>query len=573
LSAAIDTLAGSLDPAYTDLLFEQTKDQPAATRLVCTAILDHIYDRMVELAYTKYPDELANVIKHTDRHDYDDPLTDGAEWGFLRRLKTLHPLTGDFIRMKMDHYENAGTLINAERVFGYPVPVGLLQFSVDKTRLTLDYLSANQKTRIAIDIMGSDAVRKDILEMLVDVLEPFFALEFLYDAEKLYNIQLNDSFRKIRRRCRQLAAGRREKRRENPAAGNLADSSWPKRHGNLRNTGYVEGEVSRPFELKWKRPLGGRVEWVSPVLDRDYLYVCLAEPADGDNVHILDPATGDSIAAFEIAGAAKATPVISRDRIYLCHDERKVSAVDKHTWKKVWTSYLGSVCNQSSLTLTDGILIVTNRYGYIAAFDTIDGSKIWQRSVMDVSGEPAITKGKVIYADRDKMIARDIEDGRLLWEHKSPYGNHAYRAAVCSHAGKAFAFFGSGSTGRFCAFDADSGKLAWKHPIDHHRITSPHGVGKTVIARGDQSYGLDVRTGRELWTAPVDAGSLGIPGVVVERNMFVSNGFRIVAVDIATGKILKPQDVAFNDQLSTSPAFYKGTLYMLDSKGTVYAFN
>jgi outer membrane protein assembly factor BamB len=575
LSGAIDTLAGSIETAYAELLFAETTHQPAATRLVCTAILEDIYDRMVELACTKHPGELANVIRLTDRHDYDDPLTDGANWGFLRRLKSLDPLTGEFIRMDMGHHEDAGNLIAAEHVFGYPVPVGLRQFFDNKTAWTLGYLSTNQKTNVSISIMGSNALRTDVRALLVDVLRPFFALELLYDAQKLYDIKLGDSFRKVQRRNRQLAATRRQKRRANPAASNLAEFGWPKRHGDLGNTGYVEGKVSRPFELKWKKSLGGRAEWMSPVLDREYLYVCLTEPANGDNVYVLDPATGDSIAAFEIDGGAKATPVLSRNRVYLCHDERKISAFEKGTWKKVWTSYTGRACGESSLTLADGILINTNRDGYITAIDAVDGGKIWQRSITDVSGEPAIIERKVIYADGDRMVARDIENGRLLWEHESPYGRSAYRAAVCCGDGKAFGFFvkdsGGSYTGRFCALDVDTGELAWKHRIDNYGISSPHCVDKTVIVRGDRCYGLDVRTGRFQWTAPVGAGSFAMSGVVVERNMLVSGGHCVV--DVTTGQMLERRNLVLDDQVTTSPAFYRATLYMLDTKGNVYAFD
>ncbi len=580
LPNAVEALADFLNPYYAELLTKKTEQQSAATRVVCTALLDSIYDGMAKLACEKYPDELANVIRLTDRYDYADPLSDGTRSGFMRRLKSLNPLWGEFVKLRMSYHHGPLTHSKVRYVGAYPLVTGTRPLTGGKTSSIFRFASKNQGVLCFFEVHGSEELRGDVMTLLDEVLEPFFALEFLYDAQDIYDISLDESLKAVQNKCKKKAAEQKKKRASHPGISNLS-KGWPKRHRDLLNTGYVDEQVSLPMELKWKKSLGKRTEWISPVLDEKYIYACMTEPADADNVFVLDPVEGDCVASFAVAGGVKGTPVISQKRIYLCHDKRKISAFEKGTWKRIWTTYLGGVHYENTLTLAEGILVNTSRYGYITAIDAADGRKLWQRK-MSVSGDPVITKGKVIYADRrrkTKVIACDLQDGRCLWERQLNYVHLSHLAAIGCSDDKVFVFsykeklLGKGYTGSFFALDVGTGKEVWKRRIDHYGISSPLVKGGTVIVRGDKCYGLDVRTGDELWTAPIGAGSFGVSGVLAGNYMLANAGHCVV--DIRTGKTVERRDrhTKFGSgQTVSSPALSGGVLFLIDNKGNLSAF-
>ncbi|GIW73519.1 MAG: hypothetical protein KatS3mg103_0041 [Phycisphaerales bacterium] len=92
-------------------------------------------------------------------------------------------------------------------------------------------------------------------------------------------------------------------------------------------------------------------------------------------------------------------------------------------------------------------------------------------------------------------------------------------------------------------------------------VVSADGVGVVLGAIGDQAHALalDVRTGRELWRAPIDApvfASWASPAVVGQRDQglaLVASGTTAHALDLGTGRTLWRQDLG-QSVVNASPA-------------------
>jgi outer membrane protein assembly factor BamB len=166
-------------------------------------------------------------------------------------------------------------------------------------------------------------------------------------------------------------------------------------------------------------------------------------------------------------------------------------------------------------------------------------------------------------ADRkhvDKVIALDLESGRVLWErvaYEGPVydGRHkasSYASPTPVTDGRlVYAYFGSEG---IYAYDFD-GKLAWKADVGDLKTlgmgtsTSPVIYENLVILQCDEDNGdasfivaLDKKTGRQVWKTPRTVQVSWATPVLVRANgrteLVASGSELIVAYDPATGREL-----------------------------------
>ena len=570
----ITTLAKTLTPTNAEKLFEKTRPQAAPTRIVCTEIVNNIYDRMLPMAYNKYPKELEHVKTQTDRWNYEDPLVDGANWGFLRRLKSLHPLNGDFIKLEIGLNDNeSNTLVRVDHICGYSVTIKEHQIST-RTISGLEYLSQIQKVRYDFTIMGSDTLREDVTQLLLEELESFFALEFLFDANDIYGIGLNELLIAVQKENIKFTEEQIKKRYATAAQFTLPDNGWPQYKHDSSNSGFINESLNFPLELEWKKSFAGSYERISPIVDEKYVYVCLTRPENQYSVHVLDRKTGEIVGNIHTNEGVNTTPVVSKNHLFILWGERIVSAFEKETWKKIWTAYLPSRHEVATMTLSEGILICTNRFGYISAIDASDGKEIWKKKVSNVTGVPCIANGNVILADGNSLITLNLQTGKEKYNIKSEYGGFGYRSSISRYQNKLFAYsvhesrlYKSGYEGYFCAYNSKNGETLWEFPINQPYAMSSVTHPKVVFIQSDNLYALNIENGKELWR--MHAGLL----IVIGQYVLAMVDGNISAIDINTGEIVYKMERYDFEPVYAQPAYYDGFLYVLDSKANIYAFH
>ena len=95
----------------------------------------------------------------------------------------------------------------------------------------------------------------------------------------------------------------------------------------------------------------------------------------------------------------------------------------------------------SHMLLDNGTLIVCGRYGYICAIDASNGELLWMERINDVSGSPIIVGKRGLYADQNNLIARDIGNGKELWQYVSMDGSSGYNTSLCYQSNKVLSYF------------------------------------------------------------------------------------------------------------------------------------
>jgi outer membrane protein assembly factor BamB len=573
LSTAIATLAQALPSRWAAKLLADTNDVPAAARVICTQIHDRIQAEMLRLAFEKYPEQLEHVITQA-KSVYEDSLSE-----FRRRLEGLSPLTGDFGRLGNEYDFEKQNLSETRRIFGYPAPV--------KGGGTLSYSSVRQRAWYYLKITGSDQLKKDVAELLLKELRPFFALEFLFDADLIFGFDLEESLKKVQQENARIAAQQEAARKANSPKTDLSKEGWPKRARDAGSTAFAETKPDLPLELKWHKTFDGRFERISPIVDRDHLYIYPRNP--DKTVYILDNKTGDVVHQIKLDKPVSTTPLVSSAYLYVLCGERILSAFDKSNWKLRWNAYLPGDNTASAPTLAEGVLICANKHGYICALDALDGSELWKNTVSRIKGSPVIVDGVVIYAHGATLTARNIHDGALIWSIKSEDGSFGYRSGLSSRSGKVFGYCVRENTepkpaylGKLCAFDITNGSLLWKYRIDTPYASSPacnknivfiRGLGQPVVDMNTGKimapglHAVDIDTGRREWTI-----SAGLPMCLIGPHLVTAVDNYVNIIDVTTGKIVQRVKERIRSGPSVGAVYYDGMLYVLGLEGDLYAF-
>jgi outer membrane protein assembly factor BamB len=576
----VKILAESLQPTRAAKLSAKTPEVPASTRIVCTEILEQIHQRMWKLAYERYPKELKNVITQTDRWTYPDPLADSANRGFSRRLKSLSPLTGDFVALRDSYFsDDGGTLVRTENICGYPVSVKHRKVSEQNAHL-VSYFSKNQKAKFELMIVGSKELREDVTDLLLETLKSFFALEFLFDVNSIYGIDLTDSLKQIQQENTKYASRRRARRMLTARDYRLCGTGWPAPKKDARNSGFVVGDTPAiPLKLKWEKRFDGKSLFIWPVVDDEYLYLCFGDTSGSPSVYILDRKSGERIATIPGCNSVNTTPVVGEKCLYVSWNERIISAYEKRTWKEKWRAYLPDSHQYGPMTLADGVLVCASKYGYLSAIDALDGTHMWNAKVSTVTGLPFIDGGKIIYGDKEYIVARSLEDGREIWRTESTDGAFGYRCSLAGDSGRVFGFVVkdlnravNGYLGHYCGFDAEDGRILWKYRVDAPYASSSVCNSSTVLVGDKNLTALDMETGRERWT--IAANGVARHFTIITGNYVISaiDG-NICVIGLDSGEILDKSQLRIDGGFSAGPAYYDGFIYIWGNKGIVQAYN
>lgn len=164
----------------------------------------------------------------------------------------------------------------------------------------------------------------------------------------------------------------------------------------------------------------------------------------------------------------------------------QINATDISSLKPAWFFEFDTSRNQESEPIVvDGVLYVTTAWSKIYALDAKSGKQLWfydplvpqelgVKACCDVVNRgPAVYHGKVYAGTLDgRLVALDAATGKLVWSRNTVDGVISERAQMYSITGAPRVFKGKviignggadfGARGYVTAYDADSGKLAWR---------------------------------------------------------------------------------------------------------------
>jgi len=345
----------------------------------------------------------------------------------------------------------------------------------------------------------------------------------------------------------------------------------------------VEGRLpAAPLHLwsvAWTRQLVGPafLEWMpsepgGPAVD-PVTGLVLVGTRDGW-LHALRP-DGTIVWEFRGAGPFDAAPAIEGDTVYAGSSDGRIYAIGIATGKERWR-YDAKEELATRPAVARGTVYVSSLQESIFALDAATGAWKWQYRREKPQGftirgaaSPAVGEGRVFagYAD-GTVVALDPATGAVRWQRQvAPRGDFLDVDSLVLQGGRVYAAAYSGAV---VALDAASGDKVWEFAArDATRVAVFPG---TVVAVTTSSvHALSPADGSVLWSSPHD-GAPRAPPVRAGPWLLVPTGYRGLRVlELATGRPLRLLEPGSG--VAAEPAVAGSRVYVLSNGGRLLALD
>ena len=286
--------------------------------------------------------------------------------------------------------------------------------------------------------------------------------------------------------------------------------------------------------------------FAEPVLDEGRVYVGTADGVvfslnvdiDQSESHVWGTAPRQRVAwQYKAGGATNSAALVHEDRVFLGSNDGSVTCLDKGSGEQVWSSRIavteaGAFKLFSTPRIVDGRLYIGAANKHLYCLDTDTGDLIWDHRAEEwIRSAPECIGPKVFFATMDGTVQCLNQDGAKVepvWTTR--VGTHQVLADVVAAEGKLYVT--SADLFLWC-LDAETGDILWRHSLlesvekDGERIAADevaavaggHFQSKPTAADGKVFYGtparfvygVDYRTGKELWRFEMGAAVSGSP--------------------------------------------------------------
>jgi outer membrane protein assembly factor BamB len=286
----------------------------------------------------------------------------------------------------------------------------------------------------------------------------------------------------------------------------------------LDDNGTARALDVRTGKVLWTRQVG-TLAAATPAVDvKDGLVLMPSlsdtghSPGDGRFV-ALSLKTGKVKWSHALASGSESSPIIHDGSVYFGDNGGTLYGMNARTGKTKWTFHASGPI-KGGPALWHGTLYFGDYGGQAYGVRASNGHQAWATSTSGAhfglgSGNfyatAAVAYGRVYLGNTDgRVYSFGARNGALAWATST--GAFVYAAAaVADPKGVGPTVYVGSYDGNFYAFNAQSGAIRWKHPGGGRISGSATVIGNIVYFAGldsHQTYGLNVRTGAQVFTYP-----------------------------------------------------------------------
>lgn len=291
-----------------------------------------------------------------------------------------------------------------------------------------------------------------------------------------------------------------------------------------------------------------------------------------------------------------APPVAADGMIFTMDAEAGVSAHLATTGAQVWHSNLAARSRRDKeafgggLAYSNGKLVVSSGYRFIAAVDAKTGATAWKVNVESpIHAAPIISNGKVYVVSTDnELLTYDLETGAPGWTYQALVES-ARILEASSPAVSGDTVVAGFASGELIALRTINGNDLWQEVLSRASRTNALSEirdipGRPVIYKGDvfavSHSGVfaatDLRTGTARWSLPVSGVST--PWAAGDVVFVVSKAGEVICVSRESGQVYWVNDLNKDRKkkqraLWSSPVLASNRLVIVSSTGEMVGLN
>jgi outer membrane protein assembly factor BamB len=326
----------------------------------------------------------------------------------------------------------------------------------------------------------------------------------------------------------------------------------------------------------WSANAGGAIQ-SHLVRANDSLYITTM----GNDLAVLDPATGKEQWRFTAGDSIFSTPWITADTAYLASADHNVYAIDLKSHQLRWKfKTQGAVF--AGPALAQGVICVGSVDTHIYGLDAATGQEKWRVKGNNMYQSNTATDGQRFFVGGwdNTFRAIDAKSGKVAWQKKigrAPSGSISfyYSPAISSPAVGDGLVYVTTNDGVLHAFNTTTGDEAWSYDGKKLGYSSPlYHDGKVFCAIGDEgkTFAWDAKTGKQLWETSVSH-------VIYDSSFTHSNGHLYIGSVNGTLNCLDEQTGKLQYQYRLGPGHVFATptadndrVYIGSLSGNVTAF-
>ena len=318
---------------------------------------------------------------------------------------------------------------------------------------------------------------------------------------------------------------------------------------------------------------------IAPVFADDRVWVA----DESGSVVGVDAQSGRVSTRFETEFKISSGPVVVGDQILLGTYEGEVAVLDQVSGRVLWKQQVSSEVLAAPIVADDKV-VVRVLDGRIYGFDRATGQRAWvyDRTVplltLRGNSAPIARAGRVyIGFDDGVVVALRASDGSLVWEQRVSEPEGRTELERMTDIDGPMVIVGTELyvvtyKGRMASLAIESGRLLWIKDVSAEQGLSLRRTELAAADKDDAIWLIDRRNSTTLWREDrLERRDITRP--VFYNNYLVTTDFEgyMHWLDTASGEFVARTRFG-SDRAVTSPLVVGNTLYVLDTKGRLSAW-
>lgn len=208
-------------------------------------------------------------------------------------------------------------------------------------------------------------------------------------------------------------------------AGRRVGGEW---HGHMRTPTLAGGSLYvSAVDLEARDPSTGQVTWTfqtetdagalpAPTVASETVYV--PGGIDDPRVYAVRAADGSERWRYRTTADVRAPVAVSDGVVVVADESGTLAAVDAATGDERWARSLGHAAPSTAPVATDGRLYLGSEDGGVRVLTAAGGDVVWTQDAV-AGGPVAVGDGSVFVAGKDAIAALDAADGAIQWRNGS----------------------------------------------------------------------------------------------------------------------------------------------------------